>query len=265
MLLKRFLRRTIGTGICALVASLFIVTAPAWASIPEVIYDSGGFEAFSLGALNGQFGWIGAGNPGELEPQIVEPTTSNKAAMLLSSDASDTGSAMFIGFGADLAQLYTNVTVKFDIFRNAQGPIDPQTMLWLWVDGPDPSAGVQADDGYTYPLVGSSGFLQAETVFDRYATLELQWDLVNGTAMGWYDNQFLGSLAIVSTQTMSIFGMGLANLVAGTPDATGADFALIDNFSVTGIPVPEPASVLLIGTGMAATLALRRRLRKRNA
>jgi len=259
------LAKRLGMGTCRAVAGAVIILALSCSASASVIYDSNGFESFSLGALNGQSGWVAAGVPSSFEPLVIEPNPGNKAAILFSSDASATGSSMFLGFGQNLVAEYTTVTVSFDIFRTSGGSVPPQTMLWVWADGGDPSFGAQSGpllSNFTYPLVGSLSFLQASTVFDRFATLEVEWDFASGTAFGRYDGNLIGSLPILSMPSQTVFGMGLANMSQGQAEGTGLDFALVDNFRVTGHAVPEPASLTLVALGALCGLLFKRRARR---
>lgn len=140
-------------------------------------------------------------------------------------------------------------------------------------------------DKQTYPF-GFYGYNEyhAETVLDDYATITLQWDTVNSKASAWYD----GSAILLNTT----IGESLAGLLRGwditlnhgSSTGSGTDTVWIDNFKIMGsdiystdfedftigningqhgwkanAPVPEPSTMILMGTGVVGLIRLRRK------
>jgi hypothetical protein len=252
-----------GSAATVLAMVLCIMAAPASA---DIIYDANGFEPFTVGALNGQDTWVGIGVPSEFEPVVIEVAPGDQAVALSGSDVSGATSAMLIGSPTNLVSYYDTVKISFDVMRSTQSTVDWQPLIWAVLDDAAPLGGQIGEPGnnVTIPLYGGD---DTPTVFDRFARVELEWDLVNNTVSGWYDGNLISQLITGDIDFISGFGIGLLSFSQNS-EPTGYDVAFIDNFVVTGSliqPVPEPISlVLFVTTGVAGAFA-RRRLRRKSA
>src|SRR5262249_30811793 len=112
-------RRIAGVGLLSLWGC-------AGAAAQETIFDSQGFEAYTLGPLAGQNGWQAlqdAGGLGSL-PVVVDSSGGNhvlgsKAVRLAIPDIQGAQSGLQIPVADLLAAGYTRITVDFDVYRES--------------------------------------------------------------------------------------------------------------------------------------------------
>jgi len=213
-------------------------------------YNSYGFEAFTLGALDGQDGWSGTQALDGIAPQVVtspDPVLGTKAVRLEVTGTQGSVSEMSHGFSpTDLISAgYTDLVVSFDIYRTGDGSHDQNLWWWLW-DAGEPTYGLQWDMDGTAPHGWNPGAGSANTVFGRYATLRMEWDLVNHKAYSWYDGNLVDN-GIPITNVTSLTGWAIHFGHEADSSAYG-DVAYIDNFSA--IATPEPAALGLLALGL---------------
>lgn len=210
-------------------------------------YDAAGFEGFALGALNGQDGWVGASAGGGVEPVVVDvgPVIGTKAVKLEVPNVQGAASTMEHAFvPADLiAAGYNKLTVSYDIYRPADGT-DQNLWWWLW-DAGEPTYGLQWDIGGTAPHGWNAGAGSAPTVFGRYATIVMEWDLAAAKAYSWYDGVLVDNGIPISNLNM-LTGWSIVLSYDAAPTGS-ADYAYIDNF--LAVAVPEPAAFALLALG----------------
>lgn len=237
-------------ALCLVVASAPAANAVAW-------FDSGGFEGYALGALDGQNGWVGGANGTGFAPNVVtapHPTLGNQAVQLAVCDLQGDTSHMEIGITDPLAARYTIVTVSFDIYRT--GVV--QNLWWYWWDNGEPTYGLQWDmNQATLPHGWNPGAGSAPTVFNSYATLTMEWNFDTMKAYSWYNGALVDDgIPINGITALTGWTIYLAH---DADTGTGADCVYIDNFVITA--VPEPGSILALASGLIGLggLAIRRR------
>lgn len=240
--------------VCLMTLALVSVSGAA------VVFDSGGFEGYALGALNGQNGWAGSAAGTGVEPTVVtspHPTLGNKAVKLAVCDLQGDASEMDMDIADPLAAGYKIVTVSYDIYRT--GVV--QNMWWWWYDAGEPTYGLQWDlTGDTYPNGWSTDAGYATTVLGSYATLTMQWNFNEMKAYSWYNGAVVDN-GIPISGISSLTGWTIM-LGHDSATGTGADCVYIDNFSITADGmVPEPGSVLALASGLIGLggMAIRRR------
>lgn len=196
------------------------------------------------------------------------------------------------------------ITVEFDILRDSIGGL--QQLVFGWVNEADnwtamqPIAGAQESYGpdLTYPFMwfGDYASYHANTVYDRWAHIELQWDFVNNLARAWYDGTQVSGVApsldpsvpIINPQEF-LYGFDISLNTGNNTTHAGGDVVWIDNFIISGSaiynsngfesfsmgsvngqdgwvaskgdgipPVPEPATILLFGLGILSLAGVSR-------
>ena len=210
-----------------------------------VLYDSEGFEApkFTLGALNGQDGWVGAQSGTGIAPQVVDATggnqvEGNQAVRLEVADVSGDTSSMERALDDAIAAGYTIITVSFDVYRESAS--EPNENLWWWADGNNPLYGLQWDIDGTMPNGWNAGAGSAPTIKDRWANLTMQWNAFSGKASSWYDGVAVDTdITITGINEFIGWYIGLAH-DAGT--GSGPEVCWIDNLVITGQAPGTPGS-----------------------
>lgn len=145
------------------------------------------------------------------------------------------------------------VTVEFDILRDSIDGL--QQLVFGWVDQNDywtdmqPVGGAQESYGpdQTYPFAWFNdeyASYHANTVYNDWAHMELQWDFVNNLASAWYDGtQVSGvdpsldpSVPIINPQAL-LYGFDISLNTGNNTTHAGGDIVWIDNFIISGSPI----------------------------
>lgn len=221
-------------------ASLALVAGSASAQI----YDSGGFEGFTLGDLPGQGGWfddtVGGYSPAQV---MLDPTGAGMGNVVMLDPPGTAGG--WQGIAINLGLLTGNaVIVQWDQYRT-----DLNDNVWMadtvafdnwWAIQWDTSLGIHAE------TFGPSVGLQAGI-----------WQHIT------YTFDFAAGLVTVDVDGASVSGSLAAGAIHGWVfEYEPGDFAgeggpfYIDNFVVT--QVPAPGALGLIGLGVLAGVRRRR-------
>lgn len=211
------------------------------------------FESLELGPLQGQGGWTTGISGGGFDPEVVD-LGGNRAVKLSVPDLLGSSSMMELVTG-DVLTGNSRFLVAYDILRPITTAPLYQNLWWGWTGTGSPIYGLQWDQngGVTAPFGFNSGANMVQSVFGRFARIEMVWDLGTGVAQSWYD----GTQVDVAYPIQGI-DMLFAWSISQSHDAdtgTGVGEAYIDNFTLEA--VPEPASFAALGLGLA--IALRRR------
>lgn len=245
------------TLLSLLAASCAVGAAQALNWVP--IIDTG-FEDYNLGPINGQFGWVGDKVGNGTAPVVFAapegPTIGNKAVRLEVGKDQNDGSYMEYAFNDLIAQGYKHLYVSFDVYRLADGT--DQNLWWWLFDNGEPTYGLQWDIGGTAPHGWNPGAGSASTIFGRYATVAMEWDLENNLAYSWYDGAIIDNgIPVKNITSLTGWTFWLSHDAAS---GNVGDIAYIDNFKVlAAAPVPEPATLTAVGVGLLLALKRRRK------
>ena len=224
-------KRLAGAGLLSLCA----------AASAQTIFDSQGFEGYTLGPLDGQNGWQALQDTGGLgaPPMVVDASGGDhvlgtKAVRLSIPDIQGAQSGLQLPLSDLLAQGYTRITVDFDVYRESS--LWASNLWWYWFDNGDPTYGLMWDVAQAaYAEVWALGFQQAAphppVVFDQYRTVSQTWDFTTGQATSSYNGVSMAPFTIANIVTLT----GWA-IYVGHDEATGSgpETVWIDNFRITG-------------------------------
>jgi hypothetical protein len=156
----------------------------------------------------------------------------------------------------NLLESYNKLRVSFSIYRTGSPDTD-QNLWWYWLDNGRPTYGLQWDLGGTMPNGWNPGASSTPTVFGTYTEVDMIWDMTTAKAYSWYNGIHVDD-GIPITDITALTGWGI-RLTHDASDSEVGDIAYIDNFRISGEPVPEPATMVIVGGGLLAMLARRRR------
>lgn len=253
----------------ALAAALALPCARA-----AVVVDTNGFEGFAPGVVNGQNGWAAVNAFGQPSKDAVIATAPGGGKAICfdnTGGATDphTESGVQITF-PNLTGTERYVTTSFDLYREGNGLYNN---MWWWPVGNNPWSGLQWDNAAN-PNPGAQilpwGFgspgPNAPMPANQWVNLTLEFDLQNFTESVWVNGVLLApDVPIPIGTTPGEFAGWFfddTNTIdpARSPNAVGQR-AYVDNLRiVTGrfAPIPEPATLSLIGIGILPLLRRRR-------
>lgn len=236
----------------------------------DIVFDTGGFEAYNLGAVAGQHNWQNDSSASQPAPTIYEDAFTmqgtkphNKVLKVDPSSLSTNDySGAFLPFGQNLITPGTKkLTITFDQFRGTlsqaafilEAPGSRVNSSWL---------------GYEYPLDVNPSFYPTGVVSDAGVPLAAgQWQTVN--IMLDLDKQEVsasvdGVFPAINPQPIGLPALtefsGIGFRVYGTNRGTPNGPNYVDNLVVTGTSeVPEPTSLVLMATALGPILLKRRR------
>jgi hypothetical protein len=231
-----------------LAASAGLAAVPALAQ-EVVIYDSQGFESFTLGGLNGQSGWLGyvdqpnPPNPGNLGvlPQVVDASGGNqvlgaRSVRLEIPDQQSAASAMERLIPDLVAAGYRRVTVTYDIYRPAD--LWASNLWWWWVDSGEPTYGLIWDEAVAanagvYPFGWVQSTPHMPVAFNQWKTLVQTWNFDTNQATATYGGvAFAGAVNISGITSLTGWDIFLEHTEA---TGSGPDVVWIDNFKITAV------------------------------
>lgn len=225
-------------------------------------YNSCGFEPpyFTVGPLNGQDGWSGSAGGGGFEPVVQTTVVEGRQAVKMEvPDVQGAWSSMDIAIPTVTVTGNEIVTVSYDIFHplNQEGKI--QNLWWWWWDSGEPTYGLQWDQGSTYPHGWNPGSSSAPNVYGQWTNVTMVWDFTQMKAYSWYNGTLVDNgIPITNISQLTGWSIYLAHDAA---TGTGGDVAYIDCFCISVQNIPEPGSMLALGSGFLGLIgfAIRRR------
>lgn len=269
--------------------ALAFALTPIQGVLASDLYDSQGFEssAFSVGSLPGQGGWVstavdggGSSNAVVFDNSSGDPIESGSQSVRLSRVGTDQGgSTQFsVPLNVDhgptvLIQWEMNVPFSGDDFEYGPG-----FSLESYVDTPDgikrvAGVGVDAADASFIEIFDNASadgvdFTDEELFLNTWQAWQVELDFASEKYFVSVDGITITPGGVEMLEIVDYAGgdrLVNASLVASATDAgfLGKEgVAFIDNFRIQGAAsVPEPASTLMLGLGLAG-FALRRRRRQ---
>jgi len=231
-----------------------------------VLFDSGGFETYTNGALSGQNGWVldgtanyqvqstlalgtkavavaGGAGTSWIYPDVTYTPSSGELVKINASIARTAGTSF--GYSIDVYNTLTARTTRFGLTMSA-GAIRPYVTSRFNGTTLQFDAASAVTNVLVGPAVSASTFVDFEAVLN-YSTKKLDLK-VNGTSVTG------GSTIPFADLTAS--NISDADFQVST--ATGAtDTGYLDNYRVE--VVPEPASMTALALGVAALARKRRK------
>jgi len=245
----------------AVLAAMSLASADA-----AVVLDTGGFEAYAPGTINGQNGWANAPTWGQpFKDAVIADAPGGGKAILFDNTGGATApheeSSIQVTF-PNLTGSEQYVTATFDFYRDGNGLYNN---LWWWPVGANPWSGLQWDnaanpDAKILPF----GFGAPTTLMpqSQWVNMKLEFDLVNGTETAWVNGVLVGENINIGTGAFEGWFFSDTNTVdpGRTPNGVGQR-AWVDNLLIVtgrGSAIPEPATLSLLGLGLLPMLRRRR-------
>ncbi|HOW71656.1 MAG TPA: putative Ig domain-containing protein [Phycisphaerae bacterium] len=201
--------------------------------LPQVVYDSAGFEGFLLGTVVGQDGWArdNAGTP-QPDPEIVKDPTSSGHGKVLSFAPTGTSPDDYTSYmgavRAAAADTGAGVTIEWDQYFT-----DTKGFMWL-------ADNVSYNGWYTV-MHNGSGLLGTSGDSGKIAVTPGVWQHVAyifNPAAGTVTLQLGDQSATAGTSDVSIAGI---DFEVG-PGASGSGPLYVDNVVIRQGPAPTPSA-----------------------
>jgi hypothetical protein len=252
-------RRTVVRNLILFAVLVFAVCAPARAA--DIIFDSGGFEAYAPGSVAGQNGWQNDDfdplQPNTLATVAAAPLGHGQALAFENTGATESSETVTFG---NLVGAYSYAVVSFDVLREGAGA---NNTLWFSSSGSASTGYYGLAQGGAAPGVLPVGFFATGAAVpvapSQWMNVRLEYDLVNGLASGTVDGALVASNVNVGTSPV-FSGWNFTDQALG---ASGGERVFVDNLTVTagsGSAIPEPSTFALLV--LAAPLVALRRRRK---
>jgi hypothetical protein len=243
---------------------LALITAiPASTQAADIIFDSGGFEAYSHGDVNGQHGW----RNDDFDP--IQPNTTAAIATAPGShgnalsfeNAANTESSATVDF-TNLVGAYNYAAVSFDVFRDGDGT---NNNLWWSATGSLSTGFYGLAAGGAAPSVLPVGYFggapSAAFTPSGWMSVLLEYDLVHGEATALVNGQIVAQdVAVGVSPTFSGWNFTDQNLGTGPGQRVFVDNLVVS--AANSAPVPEPGSLWLLAAGAPLAILVSRRRRR---
>ncbi len=226
----------------------------------DTYYDTGGFEAYNYGPINGQgvtanvpAGWHDISTPPDNLVTVVdgpEPIWGKGIRFQVPNTQGATSAAEVV-FANDLRQIAQTVQVKFWVYRERDAW---NSNFWFFPNGTNPSYGLQWDQGTgvskTLPLGFDGG--GELTVMNTFIPMEIDYDFTGQfpVAKGYYNGDLLATVTYNDPNAPFTNFTGWTFSLQHDEATTNSDTEVlwVDNFRVL-ITIPEPAALLLLASG----------------
>jgi hypothetical protein len=250
-------RRTIVRKLIPAILLASALIPPARAA--DIIFDSGGFEGYALGAVAGQDGWHNDDfdplQPNTFASIAAAPLDHGQALSFQNTGATESSATVEFG---NLVGTYNYAVVSFDMLREGGGA---NNTLWWSATGSSSTGYYGLAEGGAAPGVLPVGFFapgpSVPVEPSQWMNVRLEYDLVNGLAAARVDGTLIASGVNVGTSP-AFSGWNFTDQGFG---ASGGERVFVDNLTVSaanGSAIPEPSTLALMA--LAAPFgALRRR------